>query len=151
VTRINNPKHMELKMKRPTVKSTGLTFPIAGVMQAVAETFKTSEIRTLYGVETGPGLWLVGDEGVYLMPNTKSKPRTIVYARECDPTKLPFDTWWENKGVTFGGGDGIEFIAATDITDGLRAFCDQHGAPGFFHVEITPDNFSIGFLRRARS
>jgi hypothetical protein len=45
------------------------------------------------GEITGKGLWLVGDQGVYLMPNTDGKTRTIAYARECDPTKLEFDEW----------------------------------------------------------
>jgi Protein of unknown function (DUF3085) len=141
---------MELKMKRAIVRHTGLTFPVGRVLAAVTEAYRGPNPCTLYGVGTGPGLWLVGDEGVYLMPNTNAKPRTIVYARECDPTKLPFDTWWENKQATFGGGDGIEFIAAKDLMKDLREFNKQHGAPCFFHVEITPDKFATGFLRRAR-
>jgi hypothetical protein len=137
---------MELKMKCPIAQNTGLTFPVGRVLAAVTEAYRDPQPRTLYGEETGPGLWLVGDEGVYLMPNTNAKPRWIVYARECDPTKLPFDTWWENKQATFGGGDGIEFIAAKDIMKDLHEFNKQHGVPRFFHVEITADKFATGFL-----
>jgi hypothetical protein len=50
-------------------------------------------VKSLYGAETGPGLWVVGDHGVYLMSNAAAKASAIVYANGCDPTKLPFDTW----------------------------------------------------------
>jgi hypothetical protein len=84
-------------MSRPVIRSTGLTFPWPKVLEALSKVRAASEFRPLYGDKTGPGLWLVGDDGVYLMPNTTSKGRMIVFARECDPTKLPFDTWWANK------------------------------------------------------
>jgi len=62
------------------------------------------------------GLWLVGDQGVYLMsngcPGDKIKPDNdglhVVYAEECDP-KLS-DEWYENKVSIFGGDDGCEFL-----------------------------------------
>jgi hypothetical protein len=81
--------------------------------------------RTLYGKDTGKGLWLVGDEGVYLMPNTsdgvhhkrrcKGDGLLLAYAKECDPTQLDFDTWWANKHASFGGDDGVEFFALVAI------------------------------------
>jgi hypothetical protein len=133
-------------MNRPVFRSTGLTFPWPKVLMAVAEVRAARDVRTLYGAKTGPGLWLVGDEGVYLMSNTTAKARTIVYARECDPTKLPFDTWWANKQATFGGGDGIEFVPLKDIETSAAEFQKEYGPPRFFHVDMTPDNFSTGFL-----
>jgi hypothetical protein len=79
-----------------------LTFPISGVLETLAELRAATACRTLYDEQTGKGFWLVGDQGVYLMPNTTDGPRAasrkpgdsnfVVYARECDPTKLEFDT-----------------------------------------------------------
>lgn len=72
--------------------------------------------RTLYEEETGPGLWLVGDQGVYLMGNHERPPLpkgqsyAVVYAVECDPETCAFDDWWAVKNATFGGDDGVEFL-----------------------------------------
>jgi len=136
-------------MTRAITQSTGLTFPWPKVLKALNEVRTAPEVRTLYGVETGPGLWLVGDEGIYLMPNTTAKARMIVYARECDPTKLPLDTWWAKKQASFGGGDGVEFIPLYDIEALVAEFHKQQGPPRFLHVDMTPDNFSTGLLRWA--
>jgi len=133
-------------MMRPVTQSKALLFPWPEVLKAVNETRSARSVQTLYREETGPGLWLVGDHGVYLMSNTAAKASAIVYAHRCDPTKFPFDTWWEKKQATFGGGDGVEFISLTDIETLLTQFQEQHGPPRFFYVAITPDNFSTGFL-----
>jgi hypothetical protein len=133
-------------MAQPVIQPAGLTFPWPKVLKAVNEVRIARQVRTLFGAETGPGLWLVGDEGVYLMPNTTTKSPAIVYARECDPTKLAFETWWAKKRASFGGDDGVEFIPLTDIEKLLAEFQNRHGQPRFFHVEITADKFSTGFL-----
>lgn len=70
-----------------------------------------------YGMRPGkgekPGLWLVGDEGVYVMSNGKladgQKP-LVVYAEQGHP-KGDMD-WWDYKRRHFGADDGIEFIRA---------------------------------------
>jgi hypothetical protein len=70
-------------------------------------------VRTLHDEETGPGFWLVGDHGVYLMHNGvfgEGEKPPVVYADECDPTTMEFDDWWEAKRATFGGDDGVDFI-----------------------------------------
>ncbi len=102
-----------------------LHFPWKQIEKALEEVRTASTARPLYGEETGKGLWLVGDEGVYLMPNTsdglhhrdlkENDHRVVVYAQECDPTKLEFDEWWENKRASFGGDDGVEFFAIAEI------------------------------------
>jgi hypothetical protein len=64
------------------------------------------------------GLWLVGDQGIYLMSNGKpALPRDdkeegskVCYADQCNPNKMEFDDWWSNKREAFGGDDGVEFI-----------------------------------------
>src|SRR3984885_946579 len=83
-------------MANNTTRGMKLHFPWADVSKALDEVRSATGIRPLYGTDTGPGLWLVGDQGVYLMPNTTGTKRTIVYARECDPTKLDFETWRAN-------------------------------------------------------
>src|SRR5262245_55604034 len=102
-----------------------LHFPWNEIEMALQEVRTAATARPLYGKDTGKGLWLVGDEGVYFMPNTtdgihhkcrsKSDPLLVVYARECDPNKLAFDTWWANKRASFGGDDGVEFLELADI------------------------------------
>jgi hypothetical protein len=58
------------------------------------------------------GLWLVMDDGVYLMspadpalPGRDGKANLVVYARECDPAH---DGWWEAKTAIVGGDDGVD-------------------------------------------
>lgn len=81
--------------------------------------------KALYGDPSTAkrGLWLVGDHGVYLMPNNipagSGKPSElglICYAEECNPTKGDFDSWWEVKQRTFGGDDGVEFLDLAGFT-----------------------------------
>ena len=85
------------------------------------------EVRTLYGEDHGPGFWIVGDEGVYLMHNgkvTKAPKQHVVYAEECNPETLPFDTWWEEKNLTFGADDGADFIERDIIEQAVEAGSD---------------------------
>ena len=62
------------------------------------------------------GLWLVKDEGIYLMSPTKENfvdgkgvINTVVYARGYKPTKENRDTLWE-KTHQVSGDDFAEFI-----------------------------------------
>jgi hypothetical protein len=119
-----------------------LHFPWNEIEKALHELRTATTVKPLYGDNTGKGLWLVGDEGVYFMPNTTDgihhKTRTkgdkllAVYARECDPTKLAFDTWWVNKRASFGGDDGVEFFRLADIEQ------FAHAKPKCLIVEFTP-------------
>lgn len=112
------------------------------IQKALHEVRTGTTVKPLHGKDTGKGLWLVGDEGVYFMPNTTDgvhhKARTkgdtllAVYARECDPTKLEFSTWWANKRASFGADDGVEFFELADI----EKFA--HAKPKYLIVEFTP-------------
>ena len=68
------------------------------------------------------GLMLVGDHGVYLMSNAprEEKP-SVVYAQECDPTRLAFDDWWNVKNASFGCDDGAEFLSITAVEEWIAA------------------------------
>ncbi len=124
-----------------------LHFPWAEVEKLLTEVITAKTARQLYGTETGKGLWLVGDQGVYLMANTadgdvNSKRKEgdkpfVVYADECDPTKLPFDEWWDAKRRSFGGDDGVEFISLDDIVK-LRKDDPTHLA-----VEMTATKLAL--------
>lgn len=92
-----------------------------------------------------PGLWLVGDEGVYLMSSGKlaeGQRPLVVYAEECDPKTNP-DTW-HYKRRHFGSDDGVEFIDAVEL-ERLTA-----AAPDATHLQITMDDtsLSLSLIRR---
>ncbi|UXT52790.1 DUF3085 domain-containing protein (plasmid) [Agrobacterium tumefaciens] len=92
-----------------------------------------------------PGLWLVGDEGVYTMSNGKlaeGQRPLVVYAEECNPATNP--DYWHYKRQCFGGDDGVEFIDASELETLTAA------APDATHLQITMDETSmaIALLRR---
>jgi hypothetical protein len=95
-----------------------------------------------------PGLWLVGDQGIYLMSNGKphlQKPGAapdhslIVYAKECNPDKDP-DGWWDAKQSLYGGDDGVDTIPLA-IIDELMADAAKHG--------VTPKTFGVVLTSRS--
>ena len=102
-----------------------------------------------YGLSPGkdekPGLWLVGDEGVYIMSNgilaEKQRP-LVVYAEECDPKTNP--DYWHYKRQHFGGDDGIEFLDAFRLVTLIAA------APAATHlmIAVTDETMSITAIRR---
>lgn len=102
-----------------------LHFPWDEIEKLIEEVDTAKAAQPLYGEDTGKGLWLVGDHGVYLMPNTadgvhhsklgKDDRRLVAYARECNPDTMEFDDWWENKRRSFSGDDGVEFLDLKEI------------------------------------
>lgn len=127
-----------------------LHFPWVDMLPLLLEIKTATTARSLYGQENPAGLWIVGDQGVYLMPNTTdgvhhsvkdSKP-LVVYARECDPTKLAFDTWWANKQASFGRDDGVEFIDTTQFVEAAHGKNPVKNARHIV-VEFLGEQFSI--------
>lgn len=96
------------------------TFPILGVRKVIDRGiadaaanggFRNPYYRTKPGQGEIPGLWLVGDQGVYIMSNGKlpeGERPLVVYAEECHPVGNP--DWFHYKRRHFGGDDGFEFI-----------------------------------------
>ncbi|MBB5538814.1 DUF3085 domain-containing protein [Rhizobium giardinii] len=84
------------------------------------------------------GLWLVGDEGVYVMANgqlaTGERP-LVTYAEECDPNTNP--DCWHYKRRYFGGDDGVEFIDAAELEKLFAA------SPDATHLRIAMDDTSM--------
>ncbi|MFK4259629.1 DUF3085 domain-containing protein [Agrobacterium tumefaciens] len=95
-----------------------------------------------YGLYPGrdeqPGVWLVGDEGVYLLSNGKlseGQRPCVVYAEECDPKTNP--DHWHYKRRHFGGDDGIEFLDAFMLVKLIAA------SPGCTRLQITMSDTSM--------
>lgn len=129
-----------------------LTFDVKLVQQLLDDSKNAKEWRLAYGeysdkAEARPGLWLVGDQGVYLMSNSKdgvlkagSTPENpshlVAYAHQCDPTG-DFDIWYSNKRTAFGGDDGVEFLEAKFIEAAL-----VNAKNGKMSLNVTPTRIS---------
>ncbi|HME21498.1 MAG TPA: DUF3085 domain-containing protein [Acetobacteraceae bacterium] len=91
------------------------------------------------------GLWLVGDQGIYLMsngtPGLLAEPGTtkhvVVHAAEADPA-LPFDTWWDVKRRAFGVDDGVIYLDLAFVECLLAGQRD-----GRICLDLTPTSVKI--------
>lgn len=99
--------------------------------------------------EPAPALFLVGDEGIYLMSNGKpGLPKDeeaaakqaagedffnykVAYANECNPEKD--DDWYDEKRRLFGGGDGADTLPVSDFEP----------LDTFVGLNITPNSISV--------
>ena len=99
--------------------------------------------------EPAPALFLVGDEGIYLMSNGKPGlpedeeaaarqeageqffASKVAYAKGCDPKKD--DDYYENKQRIFGGDDGAETLMVSDFEP----------LEGFVGLNITAESISV--------
>ncbi|MBZ9739779.1 MULTISPECIES: DUF3085 domain-containing protein [unclassified Mesorhizobium] len=132
------------------------TFPIVAVRKVI-ERGKTDAVNNggfrnpYYGLKPGegekPGLWLVGDEGVYLLSNGKlaeGQKAFICYAEECNPSINPDS--WHYKRQYFGGDDGIEFIDAAEVLHLL----DKTPDATHLCVQLTDTSISLTPTRQPR-
>jgi hypothetical protein len=140
-----------------------LHFDIGGVRKLLAHTKVATEHSPNYeqnasGEPVLPGLWIVGDQGVYLMSNGRPdlmpepidpahpERRFVVYAREIDPTRMAFDVWYANKRMAFGGDDGCDYLAASDIE---AALADQ-GPNEPLVLDLTPARLKLMTVTRTK-
>ena len=130
------------------------TFPMLGVRKVIergkADAAANGGFRNPYyclkpGKGEMPGLWLVGDQGVYIMSNGKladgDRP-LVVYADECHPVGNP--DWFHYKHRHFGGDDGIEFIDA----ERLIPLFDRNFRCTHLHVQLTEAHVSLSLITR---
>lgn len=130
------------------------TFPILAVRKVIARGiedavanggFRNPYCGTRPGEGEQPGLWLVGDEGVYIMSNGKladgQKP-LVVYAEQCHP-KGDID-WWDYKRRHFGAHDGIEFIDAERLTP----LFDRNMGATHTDVQLTETEIALSLMSR---
>ena len=98
------------------------TFTITDVTPLLDHTEAAPRHRILYEQpdSEAPGLWLVGDQGVYLMsngsphlslsPGAKKNHHRVAYAKGTNPDGK--GDWYEAKRAIFGGDDGSDWISA---------------------------------------
>ena len=130
------------------------TFPILGVRKVIERGIEDAALNggfrnPYYGIKPGkdekPGLWLVGDQGVYLLSNGKlaeGERALVIYADECHPVGNP--DWWHYKRRHFGGDDGIEFLDA----ERLIALFDRNTRCTHLRVQLTETDVSLSLIAR---
>ena len=130
------------------------TFPIVAVRKVVERGIEDAAANggfrnPNYGIRPGegekPGLWLVGDEGVYIMSNGKLAEGTralVIYAEQCHP-KGDFD-WWDYKRRHFGADDGIEFIEA----ERLIPLFDRDMGATHLNIALTETEIALSLITR---
>lgn len=118
-----------------------------------------TEWRQSYGQpgEARPGIWLVGDQGIYLMSNGKppllkdpdntiDSASFIVYAEECNPEKDK-EGWWQAKREIFGGDDGVELIPCVrqegDQCNSVQQWLEGTVGQEWMQMDITPDSYVL--------
>jgi Protein of unknown function (DUF3085) len=120
-----------------------ITFDRAGVERLIAHAKAAPEHSLAFGEKAPalPGLWIVGDEGVYLMSNGKpglpldeNGKQFMVYADQINPLTMAFDDWWANKRTAFGGDDGADMIPLSEIEQALATY----RAGEALQLELTP-------------
>ncbi|MER8840925.1 DUF3085 domain-containing protein [Mesorhizobium sp. M0913] len=130
------------------------TFPILAVRKVI-ERRKTDAANNggfrnpYYGLKPGqgeiPGLWLVRDQGVYIISNGKladGKRPLVLYSEECHPIGNP--DWFHYKQRHFGGDDGIEFIDAEQ----LIPLFDRNLRCTHLNVQLTETEVSLSLIAR---
>ena len=130
------------------------TFPIPGVRKVFdrgkADAAGNGGYRNpYYGLKPdegeAPGVWLVGDQGVYIMSNGKpaSGARPLVlYSDDCHPMGNP--DWYDYKHRHFGGDDGVEFIDAEQ----LIPLFDRNFRCTPLHVQLSEHQVSLSLITR---
>lgn len=102
-----------------------LTFDANAVRKLLEHARNAPEHLPTFGQKNPEaGLWLVGDQGVYLMSNGTPPlmadgsigekegegRRMVAYAKGTDPAKNP--DWHFEKDRLFGGDDGVDYLPA---------------------------------------
>lgn len=130
------------------------TFPIVAVRKVIergiADAAANGGFRNpYYGTRPGqgekPGLWLVGDQGVYILSNGKlaeGEKALVVYSEECHPVGNP--DWWDYKHRWFGGDDGIEYIES----DQLVPLFDRNVRAMHLQLRLSETDISLSLITR---
>lgn len=123
-----------------------LTFRRPQVERLLAHTRAALMHRTLYDDPSSgvAGLWLVADDGVYLMSNGFPPPLqegrgangqiVVAYAEEAHPKAIAFNFWWAAKVTSCGREDITRFIPVATIHDALQ----QQPKDAYVRLDVTP-------------
>lgn len=122
-----------------------LRFKTAQVRAEVERCKQGTQWQAPYGGtgEGKPGLWLVGDQGVYLMGNDaerKPKENRPVYAVGIDPDID--EDWYDEKVDTFGGDDGVDDFDIDEMIEPWLIAAEVTGRE-FVEAEITEENVQL--------
>lgn len=130
------------------------TFPILavrkvierGIVDAAANGgFRNPHYGTRAGEGERPGLWLAGDEGVYILSNgklAKGEKALIVYSEECHPVGNA--DWRNYKCRWFGADHGIEYIDA----DQLVPLFDRNFRATHLQMRLGEAGISLSLITR---
>ncbi|MBZ9764342.1 DUF3085 domain-containing protein [Mesorhizobium sp. CA8] len=130
------------------------TFPIVAVRKIIERGIEDSAANggfrnPYYGTRPGeverPGLWLVGDEGVYIMSNgrlAEGARALVIYSEQCHP-RGDID-WWDYKRRHFGADDGIELIEA----ERLLPLFDRNVRATHLNVELSETEITLSLITR---
>lgn len=95
-----------------------------------------------------PGLWLVGDRGVYLMSNGKpglqdpfrgGTAQWVAYADQVNPLTLSPEQWVPAKVASFGADDGTAFLPAEFVEEMLK----RAGGEPKVKLEVNEDDIIL--------
>ncbi|HYN39931.1 MAG TPA: DUF3085 domain-containing protein [Rhodospirillales bacterium] len=126
-----------------------LCFKLRQVKTLLQHAAAAPATKPVYDEHTGPGLWLVGDDGIYLMSNglppllhpDQDVRHVVAYARECDPTRMDFDAWRTVKNASFGGDDGVEFLPLPDLQSAVAG--SEGAGVSVVMLDVTPKAISV--------
>ena len=112
--------------------------------KVVDHAMKAEEWKGPYGadVPSEPTLWLVHDQGVYLMSagqpglSKAGEGALVAYANGCDPQGSNKD-WYDNARSLVGGDDFVDAIGATVIAEIIQKGVTQ------VILRVTPEKISI--------
>ena len=101
-----------------------------------------AELDHAAGADILAGLWLVKDDGIYLMSNAELQgdPK-VVYAQGYDPHQGEV---WDKCRQAMGGDDMCEFVPADAFRDVTAEDCVAAV------VRVSPTSLSFGVLRTGR-
>ena len=99
---------------------------------------KNEVLKMLLTVKPESKVTLVGDSGIYLMCFDQPTPRTIVYAKGCNPDKDA--DYYENKTALYGGDDGGD-----DICDAGDLKFAASSAASTIIISLTSTHISVGY------
>lgn len=116
------------------------TFSIKGLVPLLKHSLHAKKHKIVYGIEgtAVPGLWLVKDEGVYLMSNgdpgllkskKKGSPNRVLYAEGHGPETF------------MGGDDYVELLGAGFLAHGIK-LAQKHGG-NTINVVVTEDSIRL--------
>ncbi|UCI32024.1 DUF3085 domain-containing protein [Mesorhizobium sp. B4-1-4] len=129
------------------------TFPILGVRKVIDRGiadaaanggFRDPFFRTRCNEGDRPGLWLINDEGVYLMSNGKlaEGSPTLFYSEQCHPIGNP--DWRDYKRRHFGGAARMEFIEA----ERLIPLFDRNFRATHLNVQLAGSDIGLSLIAR---